>query len=317
MVGSKRLFCFGYGYTAAFFGAAAQQQLGWGLSGTTRDIEKRSALRSRGIDAYVFDHDKPLGDPFAMLDGVTHVLISTPPDQEGDLVARLHGEDILRLPDLEWIGYLSTTSVYGDRDGAWVDETTELRPSSIRGSRRLRAESDWISLCQSRNVPLHIFRMAGVYGPGRSALDSVRAGIARRIFKPGHAFSRIHIEDVIQTLMASILLPKGSTVYNLADDEPAPSHEVIAYACRLLGRDPPPLVPFEDANLAPITHSFYSDSKRIKNDRIKEELGILLKYPDYRAGLEACLKIENEYAARNETPPWVYLNPHEERVLGS
>jgi hypothetical protein len=313
----KRLFCFGYGYTAEFLGRAVRDTLGWSLAGTTRDLAKRSALRARDVDAYVFDHDKPLGDPFAMLDGVTHILISTPPDQEGDLVARLHGEDIMRLPDLEWIGYLSTTSVYGDRDGAWVDESTELRPSSIRGSRRLRAESDWTSLCHARGIPLHIFRMAGVYGPGRSALDSVRAGIARRIFKPGHAFTRIHIDDVVQSLVASIQLPQGSTVYNLADDEAAPSHEVIAYACRLLGREPPPLVPFEEANLAPITHSFYSDNKRIKNDRIKNELGVALRYPNYRVGLEGCLTVENEYAARDETPPWIYLNPHQDRILGS
>lgn len=301
-----RLFVFGYGYTADFLGRELLKTGEWSLAGTTRDADKRSALRASGIDAYLFSEDKPLGDPLAMLDGVTHILISTPPSQEGDLVCRLHADDLQKIPNLQWIGYLSTTSVYGDRDGGFVDETTELRPSSIRGSRRVRAEHDWKQFAAETQIPLDIFRMAGIYGPGRSALDSVRAGIKRRILKAGHAFSRVHVDDVVRSLLCALRTPKiAGDVYNIADDEAAASDEVIAYACRLLGRDPPPLVPFEEANLAPITMSFYSDNKRIKNQKMKDSIGGELLYPNYRVGLEACLAAENHYKNINQDPPWL------------
>lgn len=303
-----RLFAFGYGYTADFLGRALlSSSQSWSLAGTTRDTHKRSALRARGIDAYLFTEEKPLGDPLAMLDGVTHILISTPPDKEGDVVYRLHADDLRRIPTLKWIGYLSTTSVYGDRDGQFVDETSELRPTSIRGSRRVRAENDWRNFEQESGIPVDIFRMAGIYGPGRSALDSVRAGIKRRILKPGHTFSRIHVDDIVQVLMRILDQSphhRGS-VYNIADDEAAPSHEVIAYACRLLNQEPPPLIPFEEANLAPITLSFYSDNKQIRNDKIKSELNVNLLHPNYRSGLEACLAEENIYREKKIDPPWI------------
>ena len=170
---------------------------------------RSSARRSvnQGIDAYLFDSERPLGDPLLMMKGVTHLLISTPPDQEGDIVHRIHREDIARLKDLEWVGYLSTTGVYGDRDGGWVDETTDLTPDTIRGTRRAIAESQWLSMFRNKDLPVHAFRLAGIYGPGRSAIDSVRAGIARRIIKPGHAFSRVHVDDIVQSLMASFAKP--------------------------------------------------------------------------------------------------------------
>lgn len=299
----KRLFCFGYGYTADFLGRSLKQQGGdWSLAGTTRTIPKRQALRESGIDAYIFDTYRPLHDPQLMMKDTTHLLISTPTDQDGDLVYRIHENDLARMPKLEWVGYLSTLGVYGDRDGAIVDETTELRPSSIRGSRRARAEGDWLSMFKDYGLPVHIFRLAGIYGPGRSAVDSVKAGIARRILKPGHAFSRIHVEDVVETLLASFKNPTPGEIYNVVDDEAAPSHEVIAYACRLLGRDPPPLVPFDEANLSPMSLSFYSENKRVRNDKIKQKLGVQLRYPNYRAGLEACLKAEEDVG--DDAPPW-------------
>jgi hypothetical protein len=303
---SDRLFCFGYGYTCDFLGGTLKSiDPSWELAGTTRDLAKRNALRERGIDAYLFDSERPLGDPLLMMQGVTHLLISTPPDHEGDIVHRIHMDDILRIPTLKWIGYLSTTGVYGDRDGATVDEGSEISPNTIRGTRRAVAESQWVSTARARNLPLRIFRLAGIYGPGRSAIDSVRAGIARRIIKPGHAFSRIHVEDIVQTLMASFSHPaKPAEVYNVVDDEAAPSHEVIAYASRLLGKDPPPLIRFEDANLAPITLSFYSDNKRVKNAKIKTDLGVKLAYPNYRLGLEGCLKAEQDAESAGVIPPW-------------
>lgn len=301
----KKLFCFGYGYTSGFLARAIEELPGWASSsGTTRDMTKRAALRARGVEAHIFDIDKPLGDPLQMMAGATHVLVSTPSDPEGDMVFRSHAEDFLALPKLEWVGYLSTTAVYGNRDGAWVDEKSEIRPSTIRGTRRAIAEKQWLSLFRSAGLPVHLFRLSGIYGPGRSAIDSVRAGIARRINKPGHTFSRIHIEDVVQTILASFEAPRPGGIYNVADDEAAPSHEVIAYAARLLGREPPPMVRFEEANLAPITLSFYSDNKRIKNDLMKTELGVVLKCPNYRVGLEECLEAERVYTTRGERPPW-------------
>ncbi len=302
----NKLFCFGYGYTCTFLGEALKKsEEDWILSGTTRTPTKRSRLRDIGVEAYTFDKDKPMGDPNLSLKDTTHLLISIPPDKDGDFVFESHADDILRqMPNLKWVGYLSTTGVYGDRDGAWVDETAEVRPNSIRGTRRAIAEEQWLSLLRDSGLPLHIFRLAGIYGPGRSAIDSVRVGIARRIMKPGHAFCRVHVDDLVATLIASMNNPNPGQVYNIADDEAAPSHEVIAYAARLLGKEPPPIVRFEDANLAPITLSFYSDNKRVDNSKIKEQLGIVFKYPNYRVGLEACLSAEEYYTERSETPPW-------------
>lgn len=268
------------------------RQGGWDVGGTTRDVEKRSFLRGKGIKAHLFDYEHPLGDPYFILEGTTHLLISTPPDDVGDPTFQMHAEDIVRIPTLEWVGYLSTTGVYGDRDGGVVDEYSEIRPNSKRGSRRVRAESEWYSLFQHYGLPLHVFRLAGIYGPGRSALDSVRAGVARRINKPGQVFNRIHVEDIVQVLMASMAKPNPGAAYNLADDDPVPSWEVITYTCELLGITPPPIIPYNEADMAPITRSFYSDNKRVLNNRIKEELGIALKYPDYKRGIDACLKSE-------------------------
>lgn len=289
----KSLFCFGYGYSCDWLGHTLRQMGGWNLAGTTRDHEKRRQMKEHGIRAFLFDYDQPLEDPLLFLRGTTHLLISTPADDEGDPTFRMHAEDILRLETLEWVGYLSSTAVYGDREGGWVDEESELRPNSKRGSRRLRAEQQWLSLWRDYDVPVEIFRLAGIYGPGRSALDSVRAGVARRINKPGHAFSRIHVEDIVQVLLASMSQPRPGNVYNLADDRAAPSHEVIAYACDLLGLTPPPLLPYDEADLAPITRSFYSDNKRIRNDKIKQTLGVNLKYPTFIEGLKSCLEAEH------------------------
>lgn len=295
MAGSKRLFCFGYGYTCEFLGRALKAR-GWRVAGTTRDPDKLQRMKAEGIEGYLFDEDIPLGDPIGILRGTTHLLISTPPDNAGDPAFLAHGDDCAETAGIEWAGYLSTTGVYGNRDGGWVDEASELRPETRRGARRVRAEEQWLSLYREGSLPMHIFRLAGIYGPGRSALDSVRAGNARRIDKPGHAFSRIHVEDIVQVLRASMAKPHPGRVYNLADDRAAPSHEVIAEACALLGVEPLPLLPYVEADLAPITLSFYSDNKRVDNSRIKEELGVCLQYPDFFKGLQACLAAEGDPA---------------------
>jgi nucleoside-diphosphate-sugar epimerase len=298
---NNKLFCFGYGYTSDWL-AQELMRKGWSIAGTTRDPEKRAFLRSRGVKTYLFDYEHPLGDPYFMLEGVTHVLISTPPDQMGDPTFHMHAHDLVRMPSIKWAGYLSATSVYGDRSGGTVDEYSELRPNSIRGTRRVRAEQEWLSLLHSNDFPVHIFRLAGIYGPGRSALDSVRAGIARRINKPGQVFNRIHVEDIVQVLLASMEKPNPGASYNLSDDDPVPSHEVILYACHLLGIEPPPLIPYNEADMAPIARSFYSDNKRVANHRIKNELGVALKYPNYRIGLEGCLALERSGSLENYLP---------------
>lgn len=296
----RRLFCFGHGYVADYLGYELRQHdTGWTVGGTTRDEERRRELLSRRIRARIFDQQHPIADPQTVFGRITHLLISTPPDDNGDLAYNLHANDLLNLPNLKWVGYLSSTGVYGDRGGGDVSEESEVRPISQRGSRRAMAEKQWLSLCERHGLPVHVFRLSGIYGPGRSALDSVRAGVARRIDKPGHVFNRIHVEDIVQVLLASFANPNPGAIYNLADDNPVPSHEVIAYACQLLGISPPPLIPFDEADMAPIALSFYKDNKRVLNDKLKRELGVALKYPDYKSGLEGCLRAE-EFANQRE-----------------
>jgi len=289
---NKRLFCFGYGYVCDYLGYALQQQGGWTLSGTTRNEERRNELLARRIRTRIFDEHVPMTDAASILRDVTHLLIAAPPTERGAPAFNMHAEDVIQMPNLEWVGYLSTTGVYGDRNGGEVSEATELNPTNERGEKRARAEKQWLSLFRHHNIPVHAFRLSGIYGPGRSALDTIRAGVARRIDKPGHKFNRIHVDDIVQTLLASFERPNPGAAYNLADDCPAPSHEVIAYACELLGMPIPTCIPFEEADLAPMAMSFYKDNKVVLNNRIKEELGVKLKYPTFKSGLEGCLQAE-------------------------
>ena len=245
------------------------------------------------------DRDRPLAMPAAVLAGTTHVLSSIPPDlgstPSGDPVIDRYGSALTSLSTLRWAGYLSTTGVYGNRDGGSVDERSALQPSGERGRRRVRAEGAWLDLWRSCDLPVHIFRLAGIYGPGRSALDLVRSGRARRIEKPGQMFNRIHLEDIVSILLASVARPHPGGIYNCADDDPAASHEVIEFACQLLNIMPPPLIPLETAELTPMARSFYDDNKRVTNRRIKEELGVLLTYPSYTDGLTAQFALEEPH----------------------
>jgi nucleoside-diphosphate-sugar epimerase len=282
-----RLFCFGLGYTAGFL-ARDLIAAGWSVAGTTRDGARGGAPAA--ITIHPFTRDKPLADAVSLLAGTTHLLLSIPPDAAGDPVAAEHGGDIAALPTLRWVGYLSATSVYGDRAGGWVDEDSTLDPSGERGRRRIMAEDAWRALHRRFALPMHIFRLAGIYGPGRSALDMVRHGRAQRIDKPGHVFSRIHVADVVATLRASMARPDPGAIYNLADDEPAPPEAVVAHACALLGLPAPALVPLAEAELSPTARSFYDDNKRVANRQLKEALGVRLRYPSYREGLAAILE---------------------------
>jgi len=283
-----KLFCFGFGYSARHLAIALRAE-GWTVAGTCRSEEKRRALEAEGVDAHLFDRDRPLEAPQTALDGSTHVLISIPPDERGDPVLDRHGADIAAVRGLRWVGYLSTTGVYGDRDGGWVDESSDRDPTGSRGRRRLHAEDGWLALWRDMDVPVHLFRLAGIYGPGRNALETVRSGRGRRVHKPGQVFSRIHVDDIVGVLRASMASPRPGSAYNVCDDEAAPPEAVIAFACELLGREPPPLIPIDEAELSDMARSFYADNKRVSNRRIKEELGVALRWPDYRRGLRGLL----------------------------
>jgi nucleoside-diphosphate-sugar epimerase len=257
---------------------------GWRVVGTTRSDSHAQNLKDEGFDALVWDGQSPL--PSEAFKGITHSLITIPPDEEGDIVLRHVAVE--KIPS-KWIGYVSATSVYGDHRGAWVTEDASLNPISLRGRQRLLAETQWLEKrAQFPDFPIHIFRLSGIYGPARSVLESIRAGSAVRIDKPGHVFSRIHIEDIIAVLMASMANPLPGDIYNLADDEPASTADVIAYGCSLLGVEAPPLIPIEEADLSMAMREFYKDLKRVSNQKIKETLGVQLKYPTYREGLKHC-----------------------------
>ena len=285
---AKKLFCFGYGFSASALGALLGRE-GWSLAGTCRTPAGCRALADAGVDAVPFERAAPLADAARLLAGATHILLSIPPDGAGDPVLDCHGADIAALPGLEWIGYLSTTGVYGDTGGAWVDESAVPAPSGARGRRRVEAETGWRALGDAHGRAVQVFRLAGIYGPGRNALAAVRRGEARRIAKPGQVFSRIHVADIARVLAASIARPRAGALYNVCDDEPAPAADVVAHACTLLGVAPPPLTPLDEAELSPMARSFYADNRRVSNARIKAELGVDLRFPDYRAGLASLL----------------------------
>ncbi len=278
-----RLFCFGLGYSALRLADAVRAD-GWDVAGTCRDEAKCEALRARGIEAHPFG-----GLDARVLSGTTHLLHSIPPGETGDPVLAAHGGDIAAIGTLCWAGYLSSTGVYGDHGGGWVDENTPPNPGMERARRRLAAELQWRDYGSTRAIPLHVFRLAGIYGPGRGALDQVRDGSARRLVKPGQFFSRIHVDDIVAVLRASMARPDPGAIYNVCDDEPAPAADVVAFACDLLGVEPPPEIPFDQAGLGPLARSFFAENRRVRNARIKRALGVALRYPDYRAGLEAIL----------------------------
>ncbi|WP_371170265.1 SDR family oxidoreductase [Aliiroseovarius sp. 2305UL8-7] len=275
----KTLFIFGFGYSAR----ALARQLGdeFKIIGTSREAGE-DTIQWPGSD---------ISEP---LSRATHLLISAGPNDAGDPVLNSASADIAHIaPRLEWAGYLSTTGVYGDHQGGWVDEETPLSPSTKRGQQRVKAEANWQVLAAETGMPLHIFRLAGIYGPGRGPFAKVRKGTARRIIKPNQVFSRIHVDDIAQVLMASIAAPNPGRVYNVCDDLAAPPEDVLAHASELLNLPAPPSEDFETANMTPMARSFYAESKRVRNDRIRNELGVDLLYPTYHEGLAALLKEES------------------------
>lgn len=292
-----RLFCFGLGFTGRAM-ARALMSAGWKVAGTCQAAEQQAELAAAGIEAFRLDRGHPLADPLQALAGTTHLLSTVPPDREGDAVLDQHGRDLARLEGVTWAGYLSTVGVYGDSAGAPRDETSPLRPTTARSHQRAAAETAWRRLGSEYGLPVHVFRLAGIYGPGRSVLEKVRAGTARRIDRPGHLFSRIHVDDVVAVLRASMGRPRPGAIYNVCDDLPAAPADVVAFACGLTGAPLPPLQDFETAaaTMSPIELSFWRDSRRIDNRRIREELGVRLVHPDYRSGLRAILAAERNGA---------------------
>ncbi|MFT4014321.1 MAG: SDR family oxidoreductase [Paracoccus sp. (in: a-proteobacteria)] len=278
-----RALVLGHGYSAGFLTPLLLAQ-GWRVAGTTRSAPQRVA--AAGALPLLWP-----GDEAAIREWIQEadaILVSAGPDQGRDPSLAAFGE-ALALARPRWLGYLSTTGVYGDHGGGWVDEETPLTPSTRRGHERVAAERAWQDLARRHDLPLHIFRLAGIYGPGRGPFAKVRAGTARRIVKPGQVFSRIHVRDIAQVLLASIQVPAPGAVYNVCDDDPAPPEEVIAHAAHLLSLPPPPPEDYAQAPMTPMARSFYAESKRVRNDRIKKDLGVRLLYPDYRAGLRALL----------------------------
>ncbi|MEZ8015133.1 MAG: SDR family oxidoreductase [Ascidiaceihabitans sp.] len=276
------LLSFGHGYSARELTKHLLPQ-GWRVIGTTRTSEKADELAASGVEPLIW----PDSDMSAAIEAADHILISAGPDKGGDPTLNLLRDQITRKSSkFMWAGYLSTTGVYGDFDGAWVDEMTPLNPTTKRGQLRKAAEEDWASIA---GLPLHTFRLAGIYGPGRGPFAKVRNGTARRVIKEGQVFSRIHVEDIAQILWASIQRPNSGTAYNVCDDDPAPPQDVIAYAATLLGMQVPPATAFEDAEFTPMARSFYAENKKVRNDRIKTELGVELIHPTYREGLQSLL----------------------------
>lgn len=280
-----RLFVFGYGFS----GRAAARRLaasGWTFTATFRNPETRAEIEADG--GYPLDLTDT-GVVEAMANAADAILITPPPREDGcPGLAALGGA--LETPGASWLGYLSTTGVYGDRRGRWVTEASPLAAGFDEGQRRVAAEQRWLELGHRSGRSVAIFRLPGIYGPGRSTLDRVREGRARRIIAPDQIFSRIHVDDLAAGISASIARPRAGGIYNLCDDEPAPNSDVVVYAAGLLGLEPPPPIALEDANLAPAARRFYVESKRVANARAKAELGWRPDYPTYREGLTAILR---------------------------
>lgn len=294
----KSLLCVGFGYSARTLARKLDSNEYWSVAGTTRSSEKAAAMKDEGVDAVIW----PGSDLSAEIGSYTHILVSVPPGETGDVVVNSCEPALANAAagKLEWLGYLSTTAVYGDRGGGWVDEASGLRPSTRRGQLRVEAELSWLDMAKRYKLPVHIFRLAGIYGPGRGPLAQLAAGRKKRIIKAGQVFNRIHVEDIARILKASMESPRPGSTYNVCDDMPAQPQFVTSYCAQLLGVPEPEAVAFEEADLSPMARSFYSESKRVSNCRVKHELNIELAYPDYLTGLKSLSEEMNGQSAEGQ-----------------
>lgn len=281
-----KLFVFGLGYSGKYI---AERHLanGHDAIGTVRSRDKADALSSSGLTARVFGPDESDSEIESDLKTTEALLISAPPSAEGDPVLRAFAQHIAAAPNLRWIGYLSTVGVYGNHDGGWVDEETPVNPGNARSRHRAEAEQAWLAFGAANDLPVHIFRLAGIYGPGQNQLVQLAKGTARRVIKPGQVFNRIHVEDIARAVQASMDRPRAGRIYNVTDNEPTPPQDVVTFAASLCNCEPPHEVDIEKAGLTDMGRSFYAENKRVRNHRLREELGVMLAYPTYREGLTA------------------------------
>jgi nucleoside-diphosphate-sugar epimerase len=278
----KQVFIFGAGYSGKAFARVCPA--GASVFGTTRSPEKMTALKAAGMEPLLFS-GALTPEISSVLAGTTHLVVSAAPDEAGDPVLNAARAAIMHaMPALRWIGYLSTVGVYGDHGGDWVDEATECRPVSRRSVMRVEAEKEWLALGQETGPPVAILRLAGIYGPGRNALVNLRDGTAKRLVKQGQVFNRIHVDDIAGALMHLAAQDRGG-IFNIADNEPSPPQDVVTYAARLMGVEPPPEIAFEEAELSPMARSFYGENKRVSNAAIKAA-GYAFRFPDYRSALD-------------------------------
>ena len=284
-----KLFIFGLGYTADCI-ARDQTSRGAEIFGTVRSAAKAQAISRARITVRAFSPDHRDPRIAADIANCEALLASIPPGLDGDPALAAYAAVIASAPSLRWIGYLSTIGVYGDHKGQWIDERTPTSAASGRSIERAKAERGWFDLGDAAKKPVHLFRLAGIYGPGRNQLVQLEQGTARRIIKPGQVFNRIHVEDIAQAVNASMAQPRSGAIYNVTDNEPAPPQDVVTFAASLLGRTPPPETAIEDAALTPMGRSFYDENKRVSNNLLRCELGVELQYPTYREGLTALSK---------------------------
>ncbi len=272
----NHLLIFGYGYTASTMVESLNQDE-WNIRGTSRSKTKDKYCKILNYNKFEIE---------AELKNATHILVSIPPNNNGDMVFQEFKELIENYKNIKWIGYFSSTAVYGNHSGNWVDESTDTNPSSQRGINRRLAENQWLKFGKENSIPVNIFRLSGVYGPNRNALLQIKAGRARSINKKDQVFSRIHVSDIAQIVEAAMNKALQNEIFNLADDDPCSSIEVNNYAAGLLKTPNPEIINFAEANLSGMAKEFYSDNRRVSNKKIKEKLGITLKFPTYRKGID-------------------------------
>lgn len=280
----ENLFIFGYGFSSTAIASSCQSNFDQ-IIGTTRSVEKFSKLENDSIIPALFDGENLAQDTKEKLSTATHVLISIAPNEYGDCVLNTYREVLAKNANLKWIGYLSTVGVYGHHDGAWVDENTACRPVSKRSIERVAAENAWVKFSTEHNVPLAIFRLSGIYGPGRNAFINIEKGTARRLVKKDQVFNRIHRED-IGTAACRAIKMTASGIFNITDDEPAPPQDIVTLAHELIGKEPPKNIDFETADLTPMARSFYGENKRVSNAKSKNVLGMVYGWPNYRVSLK-------------------------------
>ncbi|MEM6463540.1 MAG: SDR family oxidoreductase [Pseudomonadota bacterium] len=280
-----RLFIFGAGYSGRAIASRLANRADW-CGGTTRSEENFSALKAAGLRPFAFDGERLRDEVKQALRGVTHLVKSIAPGESGDALMRITGGDPQTImPNLKWAAYLSTVGVYGNHDGNWVDEETACRPSSKRSVRRVAAESQWLEFSRGSDIPVAVMRLSGIYGPGRNTMMRVKAGNARRLVKPGQVFNRIHVDDIAGAA-DHLSAMEADGIWNVTDDLPAPPQDVVAYACTLMGVEPPPEIPFETADLTPMARSFYGENKRVSNSKLKDS-GYRFAWPDYKSAFDA------------------------------